>query len=69
MAKNWRLMLERKDAIAIEALAELQRVVDDLDRCYAEAFNGEPVTADDLAEAEDPADYIGMGWVDRNGRP
>lgn len=67
--RNWLILLERQDELAREALAEVERIVDDLDRCYADALDGEPLCVDDLADAEDPSDYTGMGWVGKDGLP
>lgn len=51
-SERWPLMRERQREVTQEAIAAVERLVDDLERKYAEAFGGAQVTIDDLIDAE-----------------
>lgn len=51
-SEQWPLMRERQREVTQEAIAAVERLVDDLERRYAEAFGGAQVTIDDLIDAE-----------------
>lgn len=60
------------DNMTDEEMAQFDKEWQTLDNAYARAAElDEKMQAQNPApeEYEDPADYVGMGWVDSRGRP
>ena len=52
-----------------EELAQFMGEVNALDAAYAAAVEHDKLSSDLPEEWEDPSDYVGMGWVGKDGRP
>ena len=57
--------MKYRDNMTPEEEKQLLDACDKLDAAYADAVESEVVDED----YEDPNDFIGMGWVGKNGRP
>lgn len=60
--------MKYRDNMTTQELAEFMKEQQALEDAYASAaaHDAQNLTPD---EWEDPADYVGMGWVDSRGRP
>jgi hypothetical protein len=64
------LDMKYRDNMTKAELRAFKAELDALDAAYASAAAhdaAQPVPDDE--DHEDPADYVGMGWVDSRGRP
>ena len=64
--------MKYRDNMTAEELAQFKKELQDLEDAYAGAAEDDAKMqsinpAPD--EWEDPADYVGMGWIDSRGRP
>lgn len=52
-----------------EELAQFMGEINALDATYVAAAEHDKLSDELPEEWEDPSDYVGMGWVGRDGRP
>lgn len=60
--------IKYRDNMTPEELAEFMSEVNALDQLLASAYEHD-VKTPVPDEWEDPSDYVGMGWVGKDGRP
>ena len=62
--------MKYKDNMTPEELAQFMGEVNALDALLASAHKHDKKNAQPMPdEWEDPSDYVGMGWVGKDGRP
>lgn len=62
--------MKYRDNMTPEELAQFMGEVNALDAALADAHANDAKKAEALPdEWEDPNDYVGMGWVGKDGRP
>ena len=61
--------MKYRDNMTPEELAQFMGEVNALDAAYAAAVEHDKLSSDLPEEWEDPSDYVGMGWVGKDGRP
>lgn len=60
--------MKYRDNMTEEELNQFKRELQELDDAYASSAEKDKKNLP-YDEWEDPSDYVGMGWVARNGRP
>lgn len=64
--------MKYRENMTADELAKFKQELDELDAAYKDAdeIDREVAASNPMPEEhEDPSDYVGMGWIDRRGRP